>query len=243
VTRGFLVSAALHASIMLFIIVSPRPPAFDWDTADAIAVELVPLSEAPPGPPVEIPAPEVAVEPEPLVPEVSADPEPPPVEPVRAKPRPQRIIRPIAPRREPEDTPSLSERIERRLAEAAHPVEETPDPERTAPPAATSTAEVHAVDFPFAWYLQVVRTKITDVWDPPGDRMVAGRRKQAVLRFVIHRDGRVTDVRVEDGSGTPGLDASARRAVEQARPFPPLPDTYEGDSLDVAVRFTVEGGA
>ena len=102
---------------------------------------------------------------------------------------------------------------------------------------------MHATDFPYLWYLNLVRTKITDVWDPPGDRMVKGRMNRVLLHFVIHRDGRITDVSVEGGSGTPGLDASARRAVEQARPFPPLPDAYEGESLEVAVRFTVEGGA
>ena len=73
--------------------------------------------------------------------------------------------------------------------------------------------------------------------------MIVGRANQVIIRFRIHRDGRVTDVQVDDGSGTPGLDASARRAVEQARPFAPLPPDYEGASLDVAVRFTVEGGA
>jgi protein TonB len=243
VTRGFVVSAVLHASLMLFFLLSPRPPAFDWDRADAIAVELVPLSVPAAEPPAEVPEVAPVVQSEPT-PSVEAPPDPEPVR-QRAKPKPPRIIRPVAPRREPEDVPSLMERIEERLAKVATPAEQPePAPEGSAPsPSSTSSAEVHATDFPYLWYLNLVRTKITDVWDPPGDRMVKGRTNRVLLHFVIHRDGRVTDVRVEGGSGTPGLDASARRAVEQARPFPPLPDAYEAESLDVAVRFTVQGGA
>jgi TonB family protein len=242
VTRGFFVSAALHVSLLLLFVLAPRPPSFDWDRADAIAVELVPLAVPAAEPPAEIPemAPVVQSEPEPPV---EAPPDPEPVQ-QRAKPKPFRIIRPVAPRRAPEEGPSLMERIEERLAKAATPAEPTKPAAEASAPAATSTAsaEVHATDFPYLWYLNLVRTKITDVWDPPGDRMVKGRTNRVLLRFVIHRDGRVTDVSVEGGSGTPGLDASAQRAVEQARPFPPLPDVYEGELLEVAVRFTVEGG-
>jgi TonB family protein len=123
---------------------------------------------------------------------------------------------------------------------------EEPDPQDEAgPPASAPTAstDVQAEDFPYAWYLNVVRTRITDSWDPPGERLVAGRTNQVLVRFQLHRDGSVTDLMVEGASGTPGLDASARRAVQQAQPFPPLPENYAGDVLSVGVRFTVNGGS
>jgi protein TonB len=98
-------------------------------------------------------------------------------------------------------------------------------------------------DFPYAWYLNVVHTRITGSWDTPGERLIAGRTNQVLVSFQLHRDGRVTDLTIEGASGTPGLDASARRAVLQAQPFPPLPEAYEGDVLVVRVRFTVNGGS
>ena len=74
--------------------------------------------------------------------------------------------------------------------------------------------------------------------------MLAGRTRQVLVTFRVHRDGRITDIQVGGASGTSVLDASARRAVEQAGPYPPLPPEYEGDWLDLGVRFTAaEGGA
>ena len=235
-TRGFFVSAVLHASLMLFFVLAPRPPAFDWDRADAIAVELVPLSVPAAEPPVEIPAPVVQSEPEPAPP-AEAPPDPEPVQP-RAKPKPARIIRPVAPRREAEDAPSLMERIEERLAKVAPTAEKSePAPEASAPAPATASAEVHATDFPYLWYLNLVRTKITDVWDPPGDRMVKGRTNRVLLHFVIHRDGTITDVEILNTSGIPAYDSAATLALEASSPLPPLPDNFPKESDGVTGRF------
>jgi len=249
VNRGLAWSATLHVAFFLAFFLGPGPKPFEWDRADAIPVDLVSL-------PVEMPAPEP--EPEPVKetppPEVKpapqeapkeAPPEPKPVEQVRPKPKPkpQRVFKRYAPPKADEE-PSLAERLQERLSkeEAAEtpadtePIEETPRP---AP--AASTAEVEATDFPYAWYLNVLRTKITAAWDPPGERLLAGHSRQVLVRFRIHRDGRITNVEVEGASGTPGLDTSARRAVEQGGPYPPLPEGYAGDWLDLGVRFTVEG--
>jgi protein TonB len=147
----------------------------------------------------------------------------------------------MAPRRDSSE-PSLADRLKARLQETAAPEESVAVAPEEPPESPDSSTEIEAADFPFAWYLNVLRNRITDVWDPPADRMVAGGRNWILVRFRIHRDGRVTDIVVEGASGTPGLDASARRAVQQARPFPVLPDAYEESHLDVGVRFTVAGG-
>ena len=100
---------------------------------------------------------------------------------------------------------------------------------------------MEAVDFPYAWYLNQVQTRVRDAWDTPGDRLLSGGRRPVAVSFVIHRSGRVSDVRVAATSGTPGLDASAVRAVERAQPFPPLPEPYEAPELALTVRFRVAG--
>jgi TonB family protein len=108
--------------------------------------------------------------------------------------------------------------------------------------APTSTAEVSATDFPYAWYLNLLRKKISDEWDPPASRLLAGRSNHLMVRFTLARNGSVSDLQVESESGAPGLDSSARRAVDRAQPFPPLPDGYPEDAVDIAVRFTVSEG-
>jgi TonB family protein len=61
-------------------------------------------------------------------------------------------------------------------------------------------------------------------------------RGETVLKFVIHRDGQVTDIAVEKSSGSGLLDRAARSALMQAT-LAPLPDRYEGDTLTVHLSF------
>jgi len=240
-----MVSVGMHGAGLALVLLAPTPRGPRWHPPDAIAVALVAApsraareTPAPPAP--EIAAPEPEPEPEAPKPEVvQAKPPPKPA----VKPPVPRTIRRNAPRRP--DEPSLEERIRQRLAEVeseAAPPEDASTPAAAASPAAGggSRADVQAVDFPYAWYLNVLRTRITDAWDPPGESLLANRARQVVVAFRVFRDGRVTDVEVSGASGTPGLDASARRAVQRAQPFPPLPEAYPGESLEVAVRFTVE---
>ncbi len=253
--RGLVLSVVAHTALFVLVLAGPRPAHQAWEPADAIPVTLVAaVQEAPPEaePPVaEAPPEETPPEPEeqPVV-EPESETQPPPPEPVskprQVRRRPPRTFQPYAPERR--DEPSLAERLQARLTEEEEETQAAQTPEHVpAPASSTSThsteVETGDSDFPFAWYLNLLRTKITDSWDPPGDRLIAGRSRQVIVSFRIARDGSVTDVHVESASETPGLDTSARRAVERAKPFPPLPESYARDVLDVAVRFTVaEGG-
>ncbi|MEZ5063157.1 MAG: TonB family protein [bacterium] len=260
--RGFLASTALHVAAFVFFLVGPRPPEFHFEPAPAIAVDLVP-SKAPEPPKLRAPRqePERTVVPEKApvteiqeTPELTPDdPEPEPVKPTPVTPTkkspPPRKLQKVAPRRDEDTGPSLEERLRSRLSEnqptstsPPSPADAKDTPEDDAPAEPSSAAEVQAVDFPFAWYLNVIRTRATDAWDPPGDRLVVGRTNQVLVHLRIHRDGRVTDVRAQN-SGNSALDASAVRAVKAAEPFPPLPEAWEEEVLDVTIRFTAEPGS
>lgn len=246
--RGLVFSALFHASTFLIFAFAPTSRGPRWTMPDAIAVELVASQPARAARAVEAPpAPVSEVEPVPEAPKVTPKevvPPKPKVEKPAKTPAP-RQIRKDAPRRR--DEPTLEERIRDRLAQS-QPQETTSEPDapvgKPAAPVSSgvSSTEVHASDFPYAWYLNTLRTRITESWDPPGESLLTGRGNKVLVVLRVHRDGHVSDIRVE-ASGTPGLDASARRAVERAQPFPPLPDGYEGSSLDVAVRFTAGGSS
>jgi len=47
-------------------------------------------------------------------------------------------------------------------------------------------------------------------------------------------------VTVRKSSGRSTIDQSAAKAVRNSAPFPPLPDDYRDDRLDVTIDFTVE---
>ena len=59
----------------------------------------------------------------------------------------------------------------------------------------------------------------------------------AVVKFTVHRDGRIDAVDVTRSSGFIALDQSARRAILLTRELPPLPRSFMEDSLTVRLTF------
>ena len=66
----------------------------------------------------------------------------------------------------------------------------------------------------------------------------SGRRRPAPTRvkFVIHRDGTITDVAVEKGV-SPLLDQASTRALIQTQRLPPLPAAFTLDKLTIHLDF------
>ena len=67
--------------------------------------------------------------------------------------------------------------------------------------------------------------------------MNQGTSGQVVVRFVIQRDGTITEHEVEKSSGSPVLDLASLRAVVQTRGLPPLPAQFPGQTLPVHLIF------
>ena len=91
--------------------------------------------------------------------------------------------------------------------------------------------------FPYSYYVQALRDRISGSWYrslvSPGLR---GKHVSTVY-FRIGRRGRIQGLKVEKSSGVDALDLSARRAVENASPFPPLPDDFPYSYLVVHFEF------
>jgi protein TonB len=176
------------------------------------------------------------------------EPEPKKEAPPKPKPKPARRFQKIG--STPSEEPTLEERLKERFesldgeeSEEAEESSEEPETSEQTPntpsTGVTNIATVEATDFPYAWYLNLLRTKITEAWDPPASRLVAGRANQVIIRFYLARDGTASELEIDVVSGAPGLESSARRALQRAQPFPPLPQGYPEDSVVIAVRFTV----
>lgn len=94
--------------------------------------------------------------------------------------------------------------------------------------------------FPYAYYVDLLRNRISSSWYSslvaPGlkGKYVAG------VYFVVRRDGEVSDLRLENSSGIASLDLSARRAIENAAPFAPLPPDFPSQYLVVHFEFEWE---
>ncbi|SRR6266496_2776455 len=89
----------------------------------------------------------------------------------------------------------------------------------------------------YAWYVRVVQQKVSDNWlkyeiDP---RIRDAQR--VYVSFDVQRDGRPTNVQIEQSSGVPSLDQSATRAIQRIDTFGPLPPDYAGNKVSVEFWF------
>lgn len=112
----------------------------------------------------------------------------------------------------------------------------TPPP-AAAPPApagpGTGIAGLEGGDFPYTIYIERMLTLIGSNWLRPQSQ----REVITQVYFVIERDGRVRDVKVEKESGIASFDRAALRAVMESSPLPPLPFGYSGTYLGVHLTF------
>ncbi|HEU4565944.1 MAG TPA: TonB C-terminal domain-containing protein [Gemmatimonadaceae bacterium] len=216
------VSAVLHALLLaaLFVLRPEAPPPMP-------PMYRVDLVAAPPGPRqigvVRPPAPEPEpAKPAPVPPRAETSPQEMPA-PTPARPAPRRPAAPATPSTQP---PSRS----------------TPAnaPRAGGGPTGGSGTDVASVrtegiEFPYPGYLQNIVRQIALRFDQP--RCAVCR---ADVRFLIHRDGSVSEIRVVQRSGDFRFDLDAQGAVEaagNARAFGPLPSGFPDDVLTIVFSF------
>ncbi|MDK9700571.1 MAG: TonB C-terminal domain-containing protein [bacterium] len=90
--------------------------------------------------------------------------------------------------------------------------------------------------FPHGYYLELVEKKIESMFRP--STRIGGLVTE--LRFVLQRNGRITDLKLQKSSGNALFDQAAQRAVLSASPLPPLPGDYGGNTLGVTYIFRSE---
>ena len=102
-----------------------------------------------------------------------------------------------------------------------------------------ATVRSDGIEFPFPGYLNNIVRQIALNFNPRN----ADARLKAEVRFLIHRDGSVSDLTFIRRSGNFSFDLEAQGAVEAAassRRFGPLPDGFSDDVLPVVFSFDPE---
>lgn len=92
----------------------------------------------------------------------------------------------------------------------------------------------------FGWYVDMIKRTVAQNWYKQLADPNASMGHSVVVTFVVHRDGSVSDPRIEQSSGVPSLDLSAMQAVERTSAIGPLPAGYSGSSVSVAYTFTYD---
>jgi periplasmic protein TonB len=227
---GLTASAALHAMVVLAVLLARSEP--PRRTLPAYRVELVAAPRA-------------------AGPEAGAAP--------AAAPRPQPAPTPPPRRTTPERRPAPAPRPAPRAATPSAPAHAAASPGRAAAAAAAApsptpvaggaegvpggvgadpaTIRTEGVEFPFPGYLRNLVAQVYRRWRPP-----AGNADlEAEVLFLVHRDGSVSGLQFVHRSGAFAFDLEAQGAIEaaaRAGAFGELPPGYGADVLPVSFFFS-----
>ena len=91
-------------------------------------------------------------------------------------------------------------------------------------------------------YFRRLEEKVRSSWVLPGALVRDAAKLVVELRIVIEKDGRVSEERIERGSGNPYFDDSVRRAIRKASPLPIPPEQLRGGEDHYEVGFRFHGG-
>lgn len=155
-----------------------------------------------------------------------------------------------APEPEPVPEPAPVPKQAEKTPEQQKPAEAPPQQPAAQQPADSSTTDensgggsdikVDSEDFPYSYYLSLIRYRIKESWRPPLQTPGESGMLTTVIVFRIQRNGGVSDVALENGSGRFLFDQAARRAIGSMRRLPPLPPEFSGDYLTVHIEFESE---
>ncbi|GAB4240535.1 MAG: hypothetical protein OHK0028_18680 [Deltaproteobacteria bacterium] len=93
-------------------------------------------------------------------------------------------------------------------------------------------------------YFRRLEETVRGAWVLPESLVRDAGKLVVELRIVIEKDGRVSEARIERGSGNLYFDDSVRRAIRKASPLPVPPEQLRGgeDHYEVGFRFHGAGG-
>jgi len=96
---------------------------------------------------------------------------------------------------------------------------------------------INTKEFKYWSYLQKMKQKIELVWEYPEYARIRGIGGQLKINFSIGRDGKIEQVYLVDSSGVKVLDDAALKALRDASPFSPFPDTWDISRLNIEGTF------
>ena len=254
---GFLVSGLLHVAVVTaFSLSSEREiPAVDEPRSLTLRLAVFEPVQSAPSPPLPIEEnesqPEVSV--------LSPPPEP-PEQTEKKQPPPEIQPKPAVQRAAPESKPVVKQ------ASARKPVTKKPikprreNPQRKSkkpaqsPPVNRPSVTLAAVPKPQPvraevdtqmkqHYLAALAAKINRNKYYPLSSRRRGEEGKVVVRFVVQKNGELTELSIVESSGSRRLDAAALKTLRRVSPFRPIPETLGRDnwSISVPIAFSLRG--
>lgn len=246
--RNLIIIASAHIIFLLGLVIVPscqkKPKVIKPDIPINITEETMVADKPKQEPEKKLPIPKEEVKPEPKPePKEEAKPEP---EPKKA-PEPKKEIKKETPKPKPkkvkkkkiikkEPTKSLKEKLKEKLKQIDKKTETKEAPTSST---AVKKTDLRAKNFPFKWYLSIVQQKVKTNWQEPGKVPGMSDSINAAVSFTINKEGAVSNITITKSSSFVALDNSVLKAVKNSQPFPPLPENYNKDSLEIVITFNL----
>jgi len=96
-------------------------------------------------------------------------------------------------------------------------------------PSASANVSADLPNFPYPWYISELRAQLWSQWS----KRLPNASGKSVVVFSIMPNGQIVDLRTESSSGDAGFDIAALGAVQDASPFPPLPQGFTQPFLKI----------
>ncbi|MFC4259822.1 energy transducer TonB [Marinobacter lacisalsi] len=214
-------SATLNLTVAQTVPPAPSPP------PEAASV-VEPLPKVTPEPVVAAHKPSSASSPEDVEP--ASKPEPAPSPQPKARPQPS-VKEPESPRADP--APPVSEVPQPKPESAARPQVANVSAASSNVPEAPEASPAPRTEVPDSQarerYLEALATRIHQQKFYPRLSRRFGEQGRVVVSFVIQRSGELSDIRVVESSGYPGLDDAAIEALRRVSPFTKIPASVGQD--------------
>jgi TonB family protein len=101
----------------------------------------------------------------------------------------------------------------------------------------TNKVHVDVKDFPFSYYLNLLRNQIKGNWFPPYQSYKNKSPLSVGISFEVSRNGHIENITTDNSSGRYLFDQAALRAVYSVGTLPPLPEEFVSDRLIVHIEF------
>jgi TonB family protein len=99
------------------------------------------------------------------------------------------------------------------------------------------TLQLNTTELRYQKYLIDMKHRIEFYWEYPILAIRNGWQGKLLLDFTIKNDGTIEEIKLVKSSGYPVLDDSARTALKLAAPFPPFPEHFGIEQINIKGQF------